>query len=93
MKRPAGKETGPIIAEPAQAREEAGDAALPSRTDLLAFIAREREALGGKAQGKIGKREIARAFNIKGAARIALKRMLKDLETEGAIERRQQDPA
>jgi len=28
--------------------------------------------LGGKTQGKIGKREIARAFNIKGAARIAL---------------------
>lgn len=84
MKRPAGKETGSITADSVQA----GDAALPSRTDLLAFIAREQEALGGKAPAKIGKREIARAFNIKGAARIALKRMLKDLENEGAIERR-----
>ncbi|MGC2833454.1 MAG: ribonuclease R [Methylocella sp.] len=55
---------------------------------MLAFIAGEREAFGGEAQGKIGKREIARAFNIKGPARIALKRMLKDLEAEGAIERR-----
>ena len=45
--------------------------------------------MGGKSPGKIGKREIARAFNIKGAARIALKRMLKDLEAEGAVERRQ----
>ncbi|MGA7385942.1 MAG: ribonuclease R [Methylocella sp.] len=55
---------------------------------MLAFIAGEREASDGKAQGKIGKREIARAFNVKGPARIALKRMLKDLEADGAIERR-----
>jgi ribonuclease R len=80
-----GKEPGQDIAEPPQPREEA----LPSRADILAFIAREREDLGGKARGKISKREIARAFNIKGAARIALKRMLKDLEAEGAVERRQ----
>ncbi|MDQ6703712.1 MAG: VacB/RNase II family 3'-5' exoribonuclease, partial [Pseudomonadota bacterium] len=56
--------------------------------EILAFIARERETLGGKAPGKIGKREIARAFNVKGPAKIALKRMLKDLEADGAIERR-----
>jgi ribonuclease R len=80
-----GKESGQDIAEPPQPREEA----LPLRADILAFIAREREDLGGKAPGKISKREIARAFNIKGAARIALKRMLKDLEAEGAVERRQ----
>ena len=83
-----GKESGQDIPEPAQPRVKAGVDALPSRADILAFIAREREALGGKTQGKIGKREIARAFNIKGAARIALKRMLKDLEAEGAVERR-----
>jgi ribonuclease R len=60
----------------------------PSREEIIAFIAREREALGDKAPSKIGKREIARAFDIKGADRIALKRMLKELEAEGAIERR-----
>ncbi|HYP58279.1 MAG TPA: RNB domain-containing ribonuclease, partial [Beijerinckia sp.] len=65
-----------------------GPQALPSRADIIAFIAREREALGEKAPAKIGKREIARAFNIKGDDRIALKRMLKELEQEGAIERR-----
>ena len=42
----------------------------------------------GSHLGKIGKREIARAFNIKGADRITLKRILKDLEAEGAVERR-----
>ncbi|MDQ6701813.1 MAG: ribonuclease R, partial [Pseudomonadota bacterium] len=86
MKKTAGaRESGQDIGEPAQASH---DKALPSRADILAFIAREREVLGGKTRGKIGKREIARAFNVKGPARIALKRILKDLEADGAIERR-----
>ena len=69
----------------------AGEAPLPSREDILAFIARERaaaEASGAAAPGKIGKREIARAFGLKGSDRIGLKRILKELEAEGAIERR-----
>ncbi len=36
---------------------------------------------------KVGKREIANAFNIKGDDRIALKQMLKKLDDEGIIER------
>jgi ribonuclease R len=89
VKKSAGaRVSGRDIAEPAQASHAARDNALPSRADILAFIAREREAFGGKTRGKIGKREIARVFNVKGPARIALKRMLKDLEAEGAIERR-----
>ncbi len=89
MKKSAGaRKTGQDIAEPAQASHEARDKTLPSRADILGFIAREREAFGGKTRDKIGKREIARAFNVKGPARIALKRMLKDLEADGAIERR-----
>ena len=89
MKSSAGaRESGQDIAEPAHKPHAARDKALPSRADILAFITREREVLGGKAPGKIGKREIARAFNVKGPARIALKRMLKDLEADGAIERR-----
>ena len=62
-----------------------------SRDNILAFIAREKAEmlkLGGKAVSKIGKREIAKAFNIKGDDRIALKHLLKELEAEGAIERR-----
>ncbi|MGH6818801.1 MAG: ribonuclease R [Methylovirgula sp.] len=55
--------------------------ALPSREEILAFIAREQRP------AKIGKREIARAFGIKGADRIALKNLLKELEAEGAIKR------
>ena len=63
---------------------------LPSKADILAFVAGEREAMrGGRIPpGKIGKREIARAFGIKGEARVALKRLMRDLENEGALERR-----
>ena len=63
-------------------------APLPSRDEILAFVAREREAAGERAPTKIGKREIARAFQIKGSDKIGLKRVLRELEAEGAVERR-----
>jgi len=52
---------------------------LPSREELVAFI-RERS-------GKVGVREIARAFGAKNADRAGLKRMLRDLADEGRIDR------
>jgi ribonuclease R len=55
-------------------------ATLPAKAELLAFI-RERP-------GKVGTREIARAFGLKNAARAELKRMLRDLADEGEIEKR-----
>jgi len=53
---------------------------LPSREELVAFI-RERS-------GKVGVREIARAFGAKNADRAALNRMLRDLADEGQVDRR-----
>ena len=67
--------------------EPATRAPLPSKADILAFIAREREAAGG-VPVKIGKREVSRAFSIKGADRIGLKALLKELESDGAVEGR-----
>jgi len=61
--------------------------ALPSREDLLAFIAGEKAPDGAKTPNRIGKREIARAFGVKGEAKAELKAMLKDLQAEGAIQR------
>ncbi|MFI4997277.1 MAG: ribonuclease R, partial [Hyphomicrobiales bacterium] len=56
---------------------------LPSRDDILEFVARESD------RGvKIGKREIARAFAVKGADRIELKRLLKEMEAQGLLDRR-----
>jgi len=53
---------------------------LPSKADLLAFIA--------KRPGKTGTREIARAFNLKNAMRADLKRVLRELADEGQVEKR-----
>src|SRR3974390_1291688 len=53
---------------------------LPSRDELVAFI-RERS-------GKVGAREIARAFGAKNADRAAINRMLRELSDEGRIDRR-----
>jgi ribonuclease R len=55
-------------------------ASLPSKADLLAFI--------GTQRGKVGTREIARAFGLKNAMRAELKRMLRELGDEGAVERK-----
>lgn len=51
----------------------------PSKEQVLAFIR--------DSEGPVGKREIARAFHLKGADRIPLKAMLKELEKEGQVDR------
>ena len=53
---------------------------LPTRDELLRWIAEN--------PGETSKRDIAKAFGIKGAARIDLKRMLKELEAEGHLAKR-----
>ncbi len=56
---------------------------LPTREQILDFI--------GQAKGKVGKREIARAFSIKGGARIALKRLLTEMTDEGLLTGRKKE--
>jgi ribonuclease R len=58
-------------------RRPRSDEALPSREEILTFL-REHE-------GKAGKREIARAFNIKGDARVGLKKLLAEMAAEGSL--------
>ncbi len=64
--------------DPARPPRAAGT--LPTREEILAFVAEH--------PGQAGKREIAKAFGLTGGAKIALKRMLKDLEGDGVVERR-----
>jgi ribonuclease R len=52
---------------------------LPSRDEILAFIA-------GSAT-PVGKREIARAFKVAPADRVALKGLIKEIERSGTVER------
>ncbi|MBI3451234.1 MAG: RNB domain-containing ribonuclease, partial [Rhodospirillales bacterium] len=54
-------------------------AALPTKDEVLEFIR--------TSPIKVGKREIARAFGIKGADKIGLKGLLKDIEREGQVVR------
>ncbi|HPG89000.1 MAG TPA: RNB domain-containing ribonuclease, partial [Hyphomicrobium sp.] len=50
---------------------------LPSKQQIVDFI--------NTAQGKVGKREIARAFGVSGGAKIALKRILTEMADEGTL--------
>ena len=53
----------------------------PSRDEVLAFIAEH--------PGQAGKRDVARAFGVKGtAARIALRSLLAELAKEGHVEKK-----
>ncbi len=64
---------------PTTKRRSAGapGAKLPSKKDILDFLETSPE--------KTGKRQIARAFGIKGAGRIALKALLRDMAEEGLL--------
>lgn len=53
---------------------------IPSKTEILQWISDHPT--------KAAKRDIAKAFGIKGAARIDLKRLLKELEEEGKLAKR-----
>ncbi len=53
---------------------------IPSKSEILQWIADNPT--------QTAKRDIARAFGIKGAARIDLKRVLKEMEAEGSLTRR-----
>lgn len=54
-----------------------GMGVLPGRDEILSFIA--------AAQEKVGKREIAKAFGIKGGQRIHLKRLLAEMTADGTL--------
>jgi ribonuclease R len=67
-------------AQPPRSRQgkPAGDGGLPDKHEILDFIR--------SAQGKVGKREIAKAFGIKGADRIDLNRMLASMREDGTLD-------
>jgi ribonuclease R len=54
-------------------------ASFPSREEVLSFIR--------NSPVPVGKREIAREFRLRGDDRIALKALLKELESDGSVER------
>ncbi|TWB54283.1 ribonuclease R [Nitrospirillum viridazoti] len=75
-KRPEGPRRA--LPRPVPARR-AADAPFPTREEIMDYIQ--------SSPVPVGKREIARAFNITGDGRIVLKELLKELEGEGSIEK------
>ncbi|MGH6832756.1 MAG: hypothetical protein ACRECM_07020, partial [Methyloceanibacter sp.] len=65
------------MAKPKGARRNKTVGKLPSKQDIIDFLA--------TATGEAGKREIARAFAVKGADRVDLKRLLKEMADDGLI--------
>ncbi|MEM7565921.1 MAG: ribonuclease R [Pseudomonadota bacterium] len=53
---------------------------LPTKQAVLEYVT--------SRPAKVGKREIAKAFNLKGSDRVALKEMLREMADDGMIERR-----
>jgi ribonuclease R len=69
--------------KPERRPRAAGGSELPTKEQILAFIQ--------EAGHKVGKREIAKAFDIKGGARIALKRVLAEMVEDGTLSGRRKD--
>ncbi len=55
----------------------AGNPALPSPAEILEFVQSQ--------SGRVGKREIARAFGVRGGDRIELKRLLRKMKDDGLL--------
>jgi ribonuclease R len=66
---------------------EPGAAGLPSREEIMAFIGGAPAPNGERAPARVSKRDIARAFGVKGEAKAGLKLLIKDLQAEGAVPR------
>jgi len=72
---------------PKAARGAARRSALPSREELIAFIAGAPAPNEKRAPARVTKRDIAHAFDVKGEAKTELKLLIKDLQAEGAVAR------
>jgi ribonuclease R len=70
-----------------RAAAEPTKAALPSRDEVMAFIGGAPAPSGERAPARVTKRDIARAFGVKGEAKAELKLLIKDLQAEGAVAR------
>ena len=67
---------------PRSGPKSTGRSGLPSKEAILDFI---KGASQDKQPAKLGKREIARAFSVKGGDRVALKQLLAEMTEEGLL--------
>jgi ribonuclease R len=85
MARKIDTKAGPKQRRPRiSAADQAAPAGALTRDAVLAVL----ERLRGEAEGPVGKREVSRALGLDSAGKIALKRILKELEGEGGFVRK-----
>jgi ribonuclease R len=77
MSRPPRKDGKTARPPKGQTDLPGGEGALPTKAQVMAFIE--------QSPGKVGKREIAKAFGVKGGGKIGLKRLLAEMGEEGAL--------
>jgi ribonuclease R len=64
-----------------------GRSGLPSRDELIAFLGGAAGPNGEKPTARVTKRDVARAFGVKGEQKAELKLLIQDLQAEGALAR------
>ena len=75
--KPGGKRADRAPRRSREQRRAGADGSVPTREEILEFLK--------TAGGRVGKREIAHAFAIKGDARIGLKRLIEQMTEEGLL--------
>jgi ribonuclease R len=72
-----------VARNPRSGQKATGSSGLPTKDAILDFI---KSASEDKRHSKLGKREIAKAFAVKGGDRVALKQLLAEMAEEGLLE-------
>ena len=74
-------------AMPRKPRTSKPPASPPSREQVIAYLAGDASPTGVKPSARVTKRELARAFRVRGEDKGGLKTLLRDLESEGKVKR------
>ena len=74
--RPRARTRSALAKPPSKSKGKPKRAGLPTQQEITTFLE--------TAEGKVGKREIARAFNVKGNDKIGLKALLKEMAQAGS---------
>ena len=83
----SGEARRPVASPRAMSRKPAKPASPPSREQVIAYLAGDSSPSGVKPSARVTKREIARAFRLRGEGKGELKTLLRTLESEGAVKR------
>ncbi len=76
-RHPHRSESFPLTIRKKKPAKKPAKSGLPSRADIIAYLK--------DSDGEVARRDIARAFGVKGEARTDLRKMLKEMDADGSI--------